>query len=56
MARLLTVDKAKSEKQRLQSYIDLVKNYQTDTIERIIIVCSYEQHCKCHRKFIESGY
>jgi hypothetical protein len=37
MAKLITVEKARKEVKRLQEYIDLVENYEADTIEKWII-------------------
>lgn len=37
MAKLITVQKAKEEIQRLQTYVDLVESYNTDTVEKFII-------------------
>jgi len=35
--RLITLDRAKAKVQKLNHYIDLVENYETDTIEKWII-------------------
>ena len=35
--RLITLDKAKAKVEKLNHYIDLVENYETDTIEKWII-------------------
>lgn len=37
MMKLITVEKAKDEIQRLQHYVDLVESYEASTIERQII-------------------
>lgn len=37
MTKLITIQKAKQEIKRLQTYIDLVEGYKTDTVEKIII-------------------
>lgn len=37
MAKLITVQKAKEEIQRLQTYIELVEGYNVGTIEKMII-------------------
>lgn len=34
MGKLITVQKAKADIERLQSYVELVENYMTDTLER----------------------
>lgn len=37
MTKLITVQKAKDEIQRLQTYIDMVEGYNADTLEKMII-------------------
>lgn len=37
MAKLITIQKAKEEIQRLQTYIKLVATYNAETIEKVII-------------------
>jgi hypothetical protein len=37
MTKLITVQKAKEEIQRLQTYVHLVEGYEADTVEKMII-------------------
>jgi hypothetical protein len=35
---LISIEKAKSEIERLQHYIDLIENYQPDTLDKFIVL------------------